>query len=394
MIDYAEKISDQVGMVPRSGIRDFFELVIGRDDVISLGVGEPDFPTPWNIRAAAIESLEKGQTSYTSNLGLLSLRKSIAKYCKGFFDVDYDGESEVLITVGVSEALDLALRALLNPGDEVIYHAPCYVSYSPSVVMAHGKAVEVTTKKEDDFALTPEAVKAAVTDRTRVLMLNFPTNPTGAVCSREQLEGIAKVAIEHDLIVLTDEIYSELRYDDEKHVSIASLPGMRERTILLHGFSKAFSMTGFRLGYSCAPAPLTEAMMKIHQYSMLCAPITSQVAALEALDNPDSLVAVESMRQDYKLRRDFVVRRLNEMGLECHLPGGAFYVFPDISKFGLTSQEFALKLLEEEDVAAVPGNAFGEGGEGFLRCCYATAFDQLELAMDKMEAFVGRLGKS
>ncbi|MGJ8724289.1 MAG: pyridoxal phosphate-dependent aminotransferase [Roseibacillus sp.] len=392
MIDYEGKISDQVGKVPRSGIRDFFELVIGRDDVISLGVGEPDFPTPWNIRAAAIESLEKGQTSYTSNLGLLSLRKSISKYCKGFFDVEYDADSEILITVGVSEALDLALRALLNPGDEVIYHAPCYVSYSPSVVMAHGKAVEVTTKKEDGFALTPEAVKAAVTDRTRVIMLNFPTNPTGAVCSREQLEGIAQIAIEHDLIVLTDEIYSELRYDGEKHVSIASLPGMRERTILLHGFSKAFSMTGFRLGYSCAPAPLTDAMMKIHQYSMLCAPITSQVAALEALDNPDSLVAVENMRQDYKVRRDFVVRRLNEMGLECHSPGGAFYVFPDITKFGLTSQEFALKLLEEEDVAAVPGTAFGEGGEGFLRCCYATAFDQLELAMDKMEAFVGRLG--
>lgn len=393
-MNYAEKISDQVGLVPRSGIRDFFELVIGRDDVISLGVGEPDFPTPWNIRAAAIESLEKGQTSYTSNLGLMSLRKAIGKYCKGFFDVDYDPNSEILITVGVSEALDLALRALLNPGDEVIYHAPCYVSYSPSVVMAHGKAVEVTTRKEDGFALTPEAVAAAVTDRTRVLMLNFPTNPTGAVCSLEQLEGIAKVAIEHDLIVLTDEIYSELRYDDEKHVSIASLPGMRERTILLHGFSKAFSMTGFRLGYACAPAPLTDAMMKIHQYSMLCAPITSQVAALEALESPDSMEAVESMRQDYKLRRDFVVRRLNEMGLECHSPGGAFYVFPDVSKFGLSSKDFAMQLLEAEGVAAVPGTAFGEGGEGFLRCCYATAFDQLELAMDKMESFVGRLTKS
>ena len=225
-------------------------------------------------------------------------------------------------------------------------------------------------------------------------MLNFPTNPTGAVCSPEQLEGIAQVAIKHDLIVLTDEIYSELRYDEEKHISIASLPGMRERTILLHGFSKAFSMTGFRLGYACAPAPLTEAMMKIHQYSMLCAPITSQVAALEALENDASLEAVENMRQDYKLRRDFVVRRLNEMGLECHLPGGAFYVFPDVSKFGLSSKDFALKLLEEEDVAAVPGDAFGEGGEGFLRCCYATAFDQLELAMDKMEAFVARLEKA
>ena len=230
-----------------------------------------------------------------------------------------------------------------------------------------------------------------MTERTRVLMLNFPTNPTGAVCSREQLEGIAKVAIEHDLIVLTDEIYSELRYDEVEHVSIASLPGMQERTILLHGFSKAFSMTGFRLGYACAPAPLVEAMMKIHQYSMLCAPITSQVAALEALSNEASLEAVEAMRQDYKLRRDFVVRRLNQMGLECHSPGGAFYVFPDVSKYGLSSKEFALRLLEEEGVAAVPGDAFGEGGEGFLRCCYATAFDQLELAMDKMEAFVGRL---
>jgi len=390
-MNYADKISDQVGKVPRSGIRDFFELVIGRDDVISLGVGEPDYPTPWNIRAAAIDSLEKGQTSYTSNLGLLSLRKEISKYCESFFEVKYDSESEILITVGVSEALDLALRALLNPGDEVIYHGPCYVSYSPCVVMAHGVAVEVTTTKEDNFALTPEAVEAAITDKSRIIMLNFPTNPTGAVCSREQLEGIAALAIKHDLIVISDEIYSELRYDEGKHISIASLPGMRERTILLHGFSKAFAMTGFRLGYACAPAPLTEAMMKIHQYSMLCAPITSQVAALEALTNPATMKTVEDMRQDYKLRRDFVVRRLNEMGVDCHLPGGAFYVFPDISKFGLTSHEFAMRLLEEENVAAVPGTAFGEGGEGFLRCCYATAFEQLEQAMDKMQAFVERL---
>ena len=385
------KISDQVAKVPRSGIRDFFELVIGRDDVISLGVGEPDYPTPWNIRAAAIDSLEKGQTSYTSNMGLLNLRKAISKYCHGLFDLEYDASSEILITVGVSEALDLALRALLNPGDEVIYHAPCYVSYSPSVVMAHGTAVEVTTRKKDGFALTPEAVEAAITPRTRAIMLNFPTNPTGAVCSLEQLEGIAALAIKHDLIVITDEIYCELRYDDQKHVSIASLPNMRERTILLHGFSKAFAMTGFRLGYSCAPAPLTEAMMKIHQYSMLCAPILSQVAATEALSNPATMNIVEEMRLDYKRRRDFVVRRLNEMGLECHSPGGAFYVFPDIRKFSLTSQEFAMRLLEEENVAAVPGTAFGEGGEGFLRCCYATSFEQLEQAMDKMQAFVGRL---
>ncbi|MEM9080352.1 MAG: aminotransferase class I/II-fold pyridoxal phosphate-dependent enzyme [Verrucomicrobiota bacterium] len=390
-MNYESKISEQVGKVPRSGIRDFFELVIGRDDVISLGVGEPDYPTPWNVREAAIYSLEKGQTSYTSNLGLLSLRKAIGRYCGEFFGVDYEAGSEILITVGVSEALDLALRALLNPGDEVIYHEPCYVSYSPSVIMAHGVAVPVTTKKADGFALTPEAVEAAVTERSRVLMLNFPTNPTGATCSREQLEGIAEVAKKHDLIVISDEIYSELRYGEGAHVSIASLPGMRERTILLHGFSKAFAMTGFRLGYSCAPAPVTEAMMKIHQYSMLCAPITSQAAALEALENPATMDVVEEMRLDYQRRRDFVVGRLNEMGCECHSPGGAFYVFPDISKFGLTSQEFAMRLLEEESVAAVPGTAFGEGGEGFLRCCYATAFEQLELAMDKMAAFVGRL---
>ncbi|MDP0492564.1 MAG: aminotransferase class I/II-fold pyridoxal phosphate-dependent enzyme [Verrucomicrobiota bacterium JB023] len=390
-MNYQEIISKQVTAVPRSGIRDFFELVIGRDDVISLGVGEPDFSTPWNVREAAIYSLEKGNTTYTSNLGLLSLRQAIAGYVKDFFAVDYDPSNEVLITVGVSEAIDLALRALLNPGDEVIYHAPCYVSYSPSVVMAYGKAVEVSTRKEDGFALTPEAVQAAITERSKVLMLNFPTNPTGAVCTKEQLEGIAKIAVENNLIVLTDEIYSELRYDDEKHVSIASLPGMRERTVLLHGFSKAFAMTGFRLGYSCAPRALTEAMMKIHQYSMLCAPITSQAAALEALENPITMERVEEMRLDYKRRRDFVVRRLNEMGLECHSPGGAFYVFPDISKYGLTSKEFAMRLLEEENVAAVPGDAFGEGGEGFLRCCYATAFDLLEQAMDKMEAFVKRL---
>ena len=386
-MDYSTKISNQVAGIPRSGIRDFFELVQGRDDVISLGVGEPDFATPWHIREAAIYSLEKGQTSYTSNLGLLSLRKAISGYVNNFFHVDYQADSEVLVTVGVSEAIDLALRALLNPGDEVIYHSPCYVSYLPSIALAYGVPVDVATKKEDNFELKAEMLEAAITPKSRVLMLNFPTNPTGAVMPLEELKKIADLCIKHDLIVLSDEIYCELRYDDEEeHVSIASLPGMKERTILLHGFSKAFAMTGFRLGYACAPEPLIEAMMKIHQYAMLCAPITSQAAALEALENGEA--AMLEMRESYHQRRDFLVTRLNEIGLDCHSPGGAFYVFPDISMTGLSSKEFAMKLLESEDVAAVPGEAFGEAGQGFLRCCYATSFEELKTAMLRMERFV------
>ena len=388
-MDYQAKIARNVAAIPRSGIRDFFELVQGRDDVISLGVGEPDFVTPWHIREAAIYSLEKGQTTYTSNLGLLSLRKSIARYVADFFGVSYDPAREVLVTVGVSEAIDIGLRALLDPGDEVIYHEPCYVSYSPSIVMAHGVAVPVVTTKEDGFSLKPANLAAAITPKTRVIMLNFPTNPTGACASREDLEGIAKLAVEHDLIVMTDEIYSELRYDGETHVSIASLPGMQERTILLHGFSKAFAMTGFRLGYACAPQPIIEAMMKIHQYSMLCAPIMSQNAAIEALEN--GTPAMLEMRNAYHHRRDFLVRRLNEIGLDCHLPGGAFYVFPDIRSSGLSSKEFAMRLLEQESVACVPGGAFGASGEGFLRCCYATAFEDIRTATDRIERFVGRL---
>ncbi len=388
-MDYAGKISRQVAGIARSGIRDFFELVQGRDDVISLGVGEPDFATPWHIREAAIYSLEKGHTSYTSNLGLISLRREISRYVSDFFHVDYDPSSEVLITVGVSEAIDLALRALLNPGDEVIYHTPCYVSYLPSITLAYGVGVEVPTTKRDDFALKAEMLEAAITPKTRVLMLNFPTNPTGAVMPADELKKIAELSIKHDIIVITDEIYSELRYDDEEHLSIASLPGMKERTILLHGFSKAYSMTGFRLGYACAPAPLIEAMMKIHQYAMLCAPITSQAAALEALQNGDA--AMNEMRESYHHRRDFIVMRLNEMGIDCHAPGGAFYVFPDIRQTGLSSKDFAFKLLEAEDVAAVPGDAFGAAGEGFLRCCYATSFEELKVAMNRMERFVGSL---
>jgi aminotransferase len=388
-MDYSEKIARQVAAIPRSGIRDFFELVQGRDDVISLGVGEADFTTPWHIREAAIYSLEKGQTSYTSNLGAPALRRAISKYVGEFFGVGYDPAGEVLVTVGVSEAIDIALRALLDPGDEVIYHEPCYVSYAPSIALAYAKAVPVQTRKRDGFALTPEALAAAITPRTRVLMLNFPTNPTGATMDAGDLEKIAALCREHDLMVLSDEIYSELLYDGARHVSIASLPGMRERTVLLHGFSKAFAMTGFRLGYACAPQPVIEAMMKIHQYAMLCAPITSQMAALEALENGAGAVA--EMRDSYRRRRDFVVRRLNEAGLECHCPGGAFYVFPDVRKFGLSSRDFAMRLLEEESVAAVPGDAFGESGEGFLRCCYATAFEELKTAMECIERFAARL---
>lgn len=388
-MDYQAKLAHHLKEIPRSGIRDFFELVIGRDDVISLGVGEPDFSTPWRIREAAISSLEKGETSYTSNLGLDTLRQKVCDYVGGFFGVNYDGATECLITVGVSEALDLALRAIINPGDEVIYHEPCYVSYSPSVIMAHGRPVKVATRKEDGFSLRPEAVEAAITPRSKVLMLNFPTNPTGAVLSQKDMEGIAELCLKHDLIVLTDEIYSELRYDGIKHRSIAELPGMKERTILLHGFSKAFAMTGFRLGFACAPQPLIEAMMKIHQYGILCAPITSQVAALEALEAGEPVY--RDMKEEYRKRRDFVVGRFQDMGIDCHLPGGAFYVFPDISRFGLSSMDFAMGLLKAEKVAAVPGTAFGECGEGFLRCCYATSREKLEVAMDSIERYIGTL---
>ena len=388
-MDLNSKLASHLQTIPRSGIRDFFELVTGRDDVISLGVGEPDFVTPWPIREAAMRSLDRGETSYTSNLGLLSLREKISEYVEMFFRVPYRGSDEVLISVGVSEALDLALRALVNPGDEVVYHEPCYVSYSPSIVMSHGVAVAVATKKEDGFSLKPEALAAVITSRTKIVMLNFPTNPTGAVASREDLEGIARLCIEHDIIVISDEIYSELRYDQEEHLSIAALPGMRERTILLHGFSKAFAMTGFRLGYACAPTVLIEAMMKIHQYGILCAPITSQAAALEALTRGEDLYL--SMKESYHQRRDFLVGRFNEVGIDCHCPGGAFYVFPDISKFGLSSKDFAMGLLESEQVAAVPGDAFGESGEGFLRCCYATGMDDLKSAMDSIERYIGTL---
>lgn len=354
-------------------------------DVISLGIGEPDFVTPWHIREAAIYSLERGRTGYTSNLGLPKLREAIAEYVGRHFQVAYAPLTEVMVTVGVSEAIDLALRALLNPGDEVLYHEPCYVSYAPSIALAHGVPVPVRTHREDCFALKASAIAAKITPRTRALMLNFPTNPTGATMPRAELEAIAALCRQHNLAVLTDEIYSELTYDGHEHVSIAALPGMRERTIFLHGFSKAFAMTGFRIGYACAPVELIEAMMKIHQYGILCAPITSQEAALEAIRHgePD----VEQMRREYELRRNFISRAFDDLGLPCQRPSGSFYVFPDIRSTGLSSRDFAIRLLQEKQVAAVPGDAFGPGGEGHIRCSYATALPQIKEALRRIGEF-------
>ena len=380
-------IADHVRDIPRSGIRDFFEIVQSMQGVISLGIGEPDFVTPWHIREAAIYALERGKTGYTSNLGLLRLREEVAKYVESDYGITYAPETEVLISVGVSEALDLALRAVLNPGDEVIFHEPCYVSYSPSIALAHGKAVSIETKEVDEFKLRPEALRAAITPKSKVLLLNFPTNPTGGVMTRAELEEIAKVCREHNLLVITDEIYSELSYNNE-HTSIAALPGMRERTIFLHGFSKAFAMTGFRIGYACAPAPLIEAMMRIHQYAMLCAPIVSQEAALEALRHgrPD----MEEMREQYSLRRNFLVHAFRGMGLPCFEPRGAFYLFPSIKPTGKTSHDFAFGLLKAQQVAVVPGTAFGPGGEGYVRCSYATGMEQLQIAVERIADFIGK----
>lgn len=388
MSDSASYVAQHVAGIPRSGIRDFFDIVQNTPGVISLGVGEPDFATPWHIREAAIYALERGRTQYTSNLGLLRLREAISAYVARTFDVTYDPKNQIIVTVGVSEALDLALRAVLNPGDEVIYHEPCYVSYSPSVVLAHGKPVAVACRAEDGFAVTAAALEAAVTPRSKVLMLNFPTNPTGGTMTRTQLEEIAAVVRKHNLLVLTDEIYSELTFEGE-HVSIASLPGMAERTIFLHGFSKAYAMTGFRIGYACGPAPLIDAMMKVHQYSMLCASIIAQEAAIEALEHGDS--ATTEMREQYRLRRNFIVKALNDMGLKCHLPRGSFYAFPSIAHLGLSAREFALGLLQHEKVACVPGGAFGISGEKFVRCCFATAFTQIEEAMVRMDRHLKRL---
>lgn len=383
-----QSIARHVRDIPRSGIREFFDLVQSQSDVISLGVGEPDFVTPWHIREAAIYALERGKTSYTSNLGLLKLREAISTHVEKNFGVPYSPKNQILITVGVSEALDIALRAVINPGDEILYHEPCYVSYAPSITLAHGVAVPVACRAENGFAVTAEAIEAAITSRSKALVLNFPTNPTGGTMTRTELLKITEVVLRHNLLVITDEIYSELTFEGE-HVSIASLPGMRERTIFLHGFSKAYAMTGFRIGYACGPAELVEAMMRIHQYAMLCASIISQEAALEAIQRgePDTV----EMRDHYRARRNFIVNAFNKMGLKCHLPRGSFYAFPTIQSTGLTSKEFAVKLLEAERVACVPGSAFGASGEGYLRCCFATSLEQIQTATERIERFINSL---
>jgi aminotransferase len=387
-MDSSRYIARHVASLPKSGIRDFFDIVARMKDAISLGVGEPDFDTPWHIREAGIYALEKGKTHYTSNLGLIELRRAISQYVGKNFAVGYAPENEILITVGVSEALDLACRALINPGDKVMYHQPCYVSYHPSITLAHGIGVPVPTFARDNFALTVEALHAAWQPGCKLLMLNLPCNPTGGTCDRAQVEAIAKFAVDKDLLVLSDEIYSELTFEGV-HTSIASLPGLKERTIFLHGFSKAFAMTGWRIGYACGPAALVEAMMKVHQYSMLCASILSQEAAIEALVHGED--AMKKMRDQYHRRRDFVVRRFNEIGLPCHLPRGSFYAFPDVSLTGLGERDFALGLLEAEKVAMVPGTAFGASGAGFCRACFATSYEQLIEATNRIERYVQKL---
>lgn len=381
-------LSDKIVDVKPSGIRKFFDIVSEMQDAISLGVGEPDFDTPWHIRDEGIYSLEKGRTFYTSNAGLKDLRVEICNYLKRRQGLEYDPLKQVLVTVGGSEAIDVALRCMLNPGDEVIIPQPCYVSYEPCTVMADGVPVIINLKNENQFRLTAEELEEAITDKTKVLILAFPNNPTGAVMEREDLEKIAKVIIEHDIFVISDEIYSELSYNGE-HVSIASIEGMKERTLVINGFSKAYAMTGWRLGYAAGPEVLVKQMIKLHQFAIMCAPTTSQYAAVEALRNGDSDVA--EMREAYNQRRRFLMHRFEEMGLPCFEPYGAFYVFPCIKEFGMTSEEFALRFLQEEKVAVVPGTAFGDCGEGFLRISYAYSLDDLKLALGRLENFIKKL---
>ena len=380
-------LSDKIVTIPPSGIRKFFDIVSEMKDAISLGVGEPDFDTPWHIREEGIYSLEKGRTFYTSNAGLKDLKIEICNYLKRRFDVEYDYNKEVMVTVGGSEAIDIALRAMLNPGDEVLIPQPSYVSYTPCTILADGVPVTIQLEEKDKFRLTKEKLLEKITPKTKVLVLPFPNNPTGSIMEAEDLAEIAKVCVEKDLFVISDEIYSELTYKGQ-HCTIAAFPGMKERTVFLHGFSKAFAMTGFRLGYACGPAEIIDAMMKIHQFAIMCAPTTSQYAAVEALRNGDHDVI--EMREAYDQRRRYLVKALRDMGFDCYEPQGAFYVFPSIKKFGMTSDEFALKLLEEEKVAVVPGTAFGDCGEGYLRISYAYSLNDLKRALERMERFVKR----
>ena len=382
------RVAAHVQALPFSGIRKFFDIVAGRKDVISFGVGEPDFDTPWTVREAAVFSLERGATHYTSNRGDPALRKSICRYVARQFGAEYDWEKETLVTVGVSEAIDVALRTVLNPGDEVIYHEPCFVSYRPTIIMAGGVPVCVETRREDQFRLTRAMLEKAVTKKTRVLMLNFPCNPTGAVLGQKDVEDISDFCVKHDLLLLTDEIYAELTYDS-KHVSFVSVPGMKERTIFLHGMSKAWAMTGFRIGYACAPAEISENMMKLHQYAIMSAPTTGQRAAAEALERGDAAVA--DMVAEYNRRRNYLIAAFAEMGVSCHTPAGAFYAFPYIGDLGISAEDFAMRFLEEKGVAVVPGDAFGKCGAGFLRCAYATSMDNIREGMKRMGEFVAEI---
>ncbi|MBS6397927.1 MAG: aminotransferase class I/II-fold pyridoxal phosphate-dependent enzyme [Clostridiales bacterium] len=381
-------LSETIVNIKPSGIRRFFDLVSEMKDAISLGVGEPDFDTPWHIRDEGIYSLEKGRTFYTSNAGLKELKEEISRYLQRRIHVDYDHNDEVLVTVGGSEGIDLAMRAMLNPGEEVLIPQPSYVSYEPCAVLAGGKPVIIELKAENEFRLTARELREAITDRTKLLVLPFPNNPTGAIMEQKDLEEIAEVIIEKDIFVLSDEIYSELSYKEE-HVSIVGIPGMRERTILINGFSKSYAMTGWRLGYACGPKEIIEQMTKIHQFAIMCAPTTSQYAAVEALRNGDG--DVERMREAYDQRRRYLMHAFREMGLECFEPYGAFYVFPCIKEFGMTSEAFAERFLQEEKVAVVPGTAFGDCGEGFLRISYAYSLENLKIALGRLKDFVERL---
>lgn len=381
-------LSDKITNIKPSGIRKFFDIVSEMEDAISLGVGEPDFDTPWHIRDEGIYSLEKGKTFYTSNAGLKELRQEICNYYGRKQGVVYNPLTETLVTVGGSEGIDLALRCMLNPGDEVIIPTPCYVSYEPCTVMADGVPVILPLKNENQFRLTPEELEGAITEKTKVLILAFPNNPTGAIMEKEDLEAIAPIIEKHDLFVISDEIYSELSYKS-KHVSICSIPGMRERTIIINGFSKAYAMTGWRLGYALGPETIIKQMIKLHQFAIMCAPTTSQYAAIEALKNGEEDVI--EMTDAYNQRRRYLMNEFKEMGLPCFEPFGAFYVFPCIKEFGMTSEEFALKFLEEEKVAVVPGTAFGDCGEGFLRISYAYSIEDLKVAIGRLKSFVEKL---
>ncbi|MDD2957840.1 MAG: aminotransferase class I/II-fold pyridoxal phosphate-dependent enzyme [Lachnospiraceae bacterium] len=382
-------IAEKAGKIKPSGIRKFFDIVSEMDDVVSLGVGEPDFDTPWAVRDEGIYTLERGKTFYTSNAGLKELRTEICRYLKRRFALEYDPLQETLVTVGGSEGIDLAFRAMLNPGDEVLIPQPCYVSYVPCAELADGVPVAINLKAENEFRLTREELLEAITEKTKILVLPFPNNPTGAIMSREDLEAIAEVIIEKDIYVLSDEIYAELTFGEENHVSIASLPGMKERTILINGFSKSHAMTGWRLGYACGPKEIIGQMVKIHQFAIMCAPTNSQYAAVAALRDCDGEVA--RMREAYNQRRRYLMYSFQEMGLPCFEPFGAFYVFPCIREFGMSSEEFATRLLEEERVAVVPGDAFGDCGEGFLRISYAYSLEDLKVALGRLGRFVCKL---